>query len=354
MDLGPYADRTACKPWSVSPKQVFSLERQCRNTNDQIKRRKNITKVIYVVSWPINLPVAEILLKNQIFPVKHLGLAVIKDSAPSGFTVGESHSSGSDRMETSPTDQMCFTCRPAVQMWPMNVTRTPTWTACATTWQRNCSYSAMSHLYSKVRHTHTATHIHAQTHTHTCGSIFTVPTYITMKKMLSNNYYLRCRLSAAFFWVNHESETHCCSNMNWKHVELSLTSASVMVAKGVKFRWIPHAAFWFLCGVNVWQQKASSGSSQRNCAGVFFTFTRHFPLMFCKAYFSHKVILFHLSADCTKKQVDLVFLFDGSGSMTEAEFKENKNFIKKIMDSLEGTSFKVCFTIDARVLEYTT
>ncbi|XP_056891585.1 integrin alpha-D isoform X1 [Takifugu flavidus] len=44
--------------------------------------------------------------------------------------------------------------------------------------------------------------------------------------------------------------------------------------------------------------------------------------------------------DCTKKQVDLVFLFDGSLSMTEAEFQENKKFIKNIMVSLKNTSFK--------------
>uniref|UniRef100_A0A3Q1BMF0 VWFA domain-containing protein n=1 Tax=Amphiprion ocellaris TaxID=80972 RepID=A0A3Q1BMF0_AMPOC len=44
--------------------------------------------------------------------------------------------------------------------------------------------------------------------------------------------------------------------------------------------------------------------------------------------------------DCTKKTVDLVFLFDGSKSMTEDEFKQNKVFIKDIMDSLKNTSIK--------------
>ncbi|KAM6940479.1 integrin alpha-L-like [Xenentodon cancila] len=44
--------------------------------------------------------------------------------------------------------------------------------------------------------------------------------------------------------------------------------------------------------------------------------------------------------DCTKKTVDLVFLFDGSGSMTKEEFIKNKDFIVNIMDSLKNTSIK--------------
>ncbi|XP_024914576.1 integrin alpha-X isoform X2 [Cynoglossus semilaevis] len=44
--------------------------------------------------------------------------------------------------------------------------------------------------------------------------------------------------------------------------------------------------------------------------------------------------------DCTKKTVDLVFLFDGSNSMSEMEFKENKSFIKHIMNSLRNTTIK--------------
>ncbi|XP_030280885.1 integrin alpha-M-like [Sparus aurata] len=43
---------------------------------------------------------------------------------------------------------------------------------------------------------------------------------------------------------------------------------------------------------------------------------------------------------CTKKTVDLVFLFDGSGSMTEADFEKNKDFIVDIMKSLNQTSVK--------------
>uniref|UniRef100_A0A669CPS3 Integrin alpha-L n=1 Tax=Oreochromis niloticus TaxID=8128 RepID=A0A669CPS3_ORENI len=43
---------------------------------------------------------------------------------------------------------------------------------------------------------------------------------------------------------------------------------------------------------------------------------------------------------CTKKTVDLVFLFDGSASMTEAEFNKNKDFIVEIMNSLKNTSIK--------------
>nr|XP_024658486.1 integrin alpha-M-like isoform X1 [Maylandia zebra] len=44
--------------------------------------------------------------------------------------------------------------------------------------------------------------------------------------------------------------------------------------------------------------------------------------------------------NCTKKTVDLVFLFDGSASMTEDEFNKNKDFIVDIMDSLKNTSIK--------------
>lgn len=50
---------------------------------------------------------------------------------------------------------------------------------------------------------------------------------------------------------------------------------------------------------------------------------------------------FIIFPDCTKKTVDLVFLFDGSASMTEAEFNKNKDFIVEIMDSLKNTSIKV-------------
>ncbi|XP_028255657.1 integrin alpha-L-like isoform X2 [Parambassis ranga] len=43
---------------------------------------------------------------------------------------------------------------------------------------------------------------------------------------------------------------------------------------------------------------------------------------------------------CTKRRVDLVFLFDGSGSMTEDEFHKNKEFIVDIMESLKNSSIK--------------
>ncbi|KAM4595822.1 integrin alpha-L-like [Fundulus diaphanus] len=54
---------------------------------------------------------------------------------------------------------------------------------------------------------------------------------------------------------------------------------------------------------------------------------------------------------CTKKAVDLVFLFDGSESMTGAEFNENKIFIKNVMKSLKNSTFKcaaVQFSTDCR------
>lgn len=47
------------------------------------------------------------------------------------------------------------------------------------------------------------------------------------------------------------------------------------------------------------------------------------------------------SPECTKKTVDLVFLFDGSGSMKEEEFQKNKDFIEDIMNNLKNTSIKV-------------
>uniref|UniRef100_A0A3Q1EBY7 Integrin alpha-L-like n=1 Tax=Acanthochromis polyacanthus TaxID=80966 RepID=A0A3Q1EBY7_9TELE len=57
--------------------------------------------------------------------------------------------------------------------------------------------------------------------------------------------------------------------------------------------------------------------------------------------------------DCTKKTVDLVFLFDGSQSMTGEEFRKNKVFIMDIMDSLKNTSIKfaaVQFSTDHRTV----
>ncbi|CAJ1053080.1 LOW QUALITY PROTEIN: integrin alpha-M [Xyrichtys novacula] len=55
--------------------------------------------------------------------------------------------------------------------------------------------------------------------------------------------------------------------------------------------------------------------------------------------------------ECTKKTVDLVFLFDGSGSMTGTEFNKNKDFIEDIMKTLKSTSIKfaaVQFATDCR------
>ncbi|XP_071396311.1 integrin alpha-L-like [Centroberyx affinis] len=43
---------------------------------------------------------------------------------------------------------------------------------------------------------------------------------------------------------------------------------------------------------------------------------------------------------CTKKTVDLAFLFDGSESMTTEEFEKNKDFIVDIMKSLQNSSIK--------------
>lgn len=55
---------------------------------------------------------------------------------------------------------------------------------------------------------------------------------------------------------------------------------------------------------------------------------------------SHLWIMYRC-LECTKKTVNLVFLFDGSRSMTEEEFEKNKHFIKEIMTNLSGSSIKV-------------
>ncbi|XP_063333034.1 integrin alpha-L-like [Pelmatolapia mariae] len=44
--------------------------------------------------------------------------------------------------------------------------------------------------------------------------------------------------------------------------------------------------------------------------------------------------------ECTKKTVDLVFLFDGSASLSQEEFNRNKDFIVEIIGSLKNTSIK--------------
>ena len=54
--------------------------------------------------------------------------------------------------------------------------------------------------------------------------------------------------------------------------------------------------------------------------------------------------------DCTKKTVDLVFLFDGSASMTRDEFNKNKDFIVDIMNSIKNTSIKVTKRITNRII----
>ena len=50
--------------------------------------------------------------------------------------------------------------------------------------------------------------------------------------------------------------------------------------------------------------------------------------------------------ECTKKKVDLVFLFDGSESMTGDEFNKNKGFILDIIKLHQKSSIKVkkCYT----------
>lgn len=48
-----------------------------------------------------------------------------------------------------------------------------------------------------------------------------------------------------------------------------------------------------------------------------------------------------LFSENARKTVDLVFLFDGSASMSEDEFMKNKDFIVDIMTTFQNTSIKV-------------
>lgn len=57
-------------------------------------------------------------------------------------------------------------------------------------------------------------------------------------------------------------------------------------------------------------------------------------------------------SECTKKIVDLVFLFDGSGSMTKEEFDKNKGFINNIMTTLKNSSIKVFIHFKAHNLKH--
>jgi len=59
-----------------------------------------------------------------------------------------------------------------------------------------------------------------------------------------------------------------------------------------------------------------------------------------------------VSAECTKREVNLVFLFDGSSSMKPDEFKLNKHFIKDVMNKLSNSAIKVnqSTTINVEIL----
>uniref|UniRef100_A0A672P0M3 Zmp:0000001082 n=1 Tax=Sinocyclocheilus grahami TaxID=75366 RepID=A0A672P0M3_SINGR len=57
--------------------------------------------------------------------------------------------------------------------------------------------------------------------------------------------------------------------------------------------------------------------------------------------------------ECTKREVNLVFLFDGSSSMKTHEFEMNKKFIKDVMKKLSNSSIKfaaVQFSTDIRTV----
>ncbi|XP_050959838.1 integrin alpha-L-like [Labeo rohita] len=48
----------------------------------------------------------------------------------------------------------------------------------------------------------------------------------------------------------------------------------------------------------------------------------------------------NLTSECTMREVNVVFLFDGSSSMKAHEFQMNKDFIKNVMKELSDSSIK--------------
>ena len=62
------------------------------------------------------------------------------------------------------------------------------------------------------------------------------------------------------------------------------------------------------------------------------------------------LIVCRVFTDCTKKTVDLVFLFDGSGSLTRNDFNQSKEFILDIMNSIKNSSIKVTKRITNRII----
>lgn len=46
-------------------------------------------------------------------------------------------------------------------------------------------------------------------------------------------------------------------------------------------------------------------------------------------------------AECIKSKVDLVFLFDGSGSLQKEEFQKILDFMKDVMKKLSNSSYQV-------------
>lgn len=55
----------------------------------------------------------------------------------------------------------------------------------------------------------------------------------------------------------------------------------------------------------------------------------------------NQVPLFLASVECLKGNVDLVFLFDGSGSLRPDEFQKILAFMKDVMKKLSNSSYQV-------------
>lgn len=55
--------------------------------------------------------------------------------------------------------------------------------------------------------------------------------------------------------------------------------------------------------------------------------------------------LFLASVECLKGNVDLVFLFDGSGSLRSDEFQKILAFMKDVMKKLSNSSYQVSILV---------
>lgn len=55
----------------------------------------------------------------------------------------------------------------------------------------------------------------------------------------------------------------------------------------------------------------------------------------------------HLFLECPKQDQDIVFLIDGSGSISSDNFKTMLNFVEAVMSQFQGSSTQVCVSLGA-------